>query len=142
MFLDNLPPHISGYLLPHKKMKAWMFPRGWSRWLGSRLRWWRTSRLTLRCPTRDGGGGVEVYMVANEGAIRFCAAGESESGRYIRAECQKDRVSVQSVFSADMSSLSQEQFSIRRKSQDPVLRSQDPLLNRWQPKSLPVLKPP
>ena len=75
-----------------------MSPRGWSRWLGSRLRWWRTSRLTLRCPTRDGGGGVEVYMVANEGAVRFCAAGESESGRYIRAECQKDRVSVQPVF--------------------------------------------
>ena len=37
---------------------------------------------------------------------------------------------------ADMSSLSQEQFSIRGKSQDPVLRSQDPFLNRWQPKSL------
>ena len=75
-----------------------MSPRGWSRWLGSRLRWWRTSRLTLRCPTRDGGGGVEVYMVANEGAVRFCAAGESESGRYIRAECQKDRVSVPPAF--------------------------------------------
>ena len=39
-----------------------------------------------------------VYMVANEGAARFCAAGESESGRYITAECQKpERVNMLEV---------------------------------------------
>ena len=33
-------------------------PRGWSRW----VRWQPTGRLTLRCPTRDDGGGVEVFI--------------------------------------------------------------------------------